>query len=262
MNRKRYLPKQARSVLRCIYNWRDLVACCGFIVEKSPGISIKAKLKLVWRIYKTSICVASPHKQEEILAFIRAILALPETSSGVIVEAGCFKGSSSAKFSLAAQLKNREFIIFDSFEGIPENDEPHDLNIFGGRAVFKQGDYAGALSEVAGNIQKYGNATPCQFVKGWFEETLPDFNRPVAAAYIDVDLASSTRTCLKYLYPLLEPGGVLISQDGHLPLVIDVLSDERFWLDEVGCKKPPMEGIGKKKIVTISKPLNSQNEAE
>jgi len=66
-----------------------------------------------------------------------------------------------------------------------------------------------------------------------------------------VDLASSTRTCLKYLYPLLESNGVLYSQDGHLPLVIDVFDNDNFWLSEVGCKRPQILGLGEKKLIKI-----------
>ncbi len=49
---------------------------------------------------------------------------------------------------------------------------------------------------------------------------MPCFEQPVLGAYIDVDLASSTIACLKYLYPRLVPGGVIVSQDGDFPLVI------------------------------------------
>jgi hypothetical protein len=80
---------------------------------------------------------------------------------------------------------------------------------------------------------------------------MPKFNEPVAAAYLDVDLAASTRTCLKYLYPLLEKGGSLYSQDGHLPLVISVFDDADFWLNEVGFEKPPIYGLGEKKLIKI-----------
>ena len=83
---------------------------------------------------------------------------------------------------------------------------------------------------------------------------MPDFSKPIIAAYIDVDLASSTRTCLKYLYPLLFPKGVFFSQDGHLPLVIDVFSDEKFWEKEVGFNKPLIAGLGKKKLIKVIKP--------
>ena len=81
-----------------------------------------------------------------------------------------------------------------------------------------KGKYCGSLEEVKNNIAKYGEIGVCHFIKGWFEETMSLFNKRIAAAYLDVDLASSTKTCLKYLYPLLVPGGVIISQDGDFPL--------------------------------------------
>lgn len=83
---------------------------------------------------------------------------------------------------------------------------------------------------------------------------MPGFDEPIAAAYIDVDLASSTRTCLKYLYPRLSPGGVLISQDGDFPLVMAVFDDDNFWRDEIGCEKPTIDGLGKSKMLKIIKP--------
>ena len=82
---------------------------------------------------------------------------------------------------------------------------------------------------------------------------MPKFQQPISVIYLDVDLASSTRTCLRHLYPLLEPGGVIFSQDGHLPLVIDALNDDNFWLNEVGCKKPDILGLGKSKLIKIIK---------
>jgi hypothetical protein len=60
---------------------------------------------------------------------------------------------------------------------------------------------------------------------------------------------------LKYLYPLLEPGGVLYSQDGHLPLVIDVFNDRSFWRNEVGYARPEVIGLGEKKLIKIVKPI-------
>ena len=70
----------------------------------------------------------------EVLAYVTTILKLPKTTEGCIVECGCYKGSSTAKFSLAAKYSGRKLVVFDSFEGIPENDERHGKNIFGGPA--------------------------------------------------------------------------------------------------------------------------------
>ena len=205
-------------------------------------------------MFKISYSVKCPHTEHEILSFIDAILSIPKSVRGCVIEAGCFKGGSTAKFSLAAKLAKRKLIVFDSFEGIPPNKESHDENIFGGEASFKAGDYCGTLDEVKKNVAKFGEIKVCSFVKGWFDNTMPNFSEPVTAAYIDVDLASSTRTCLKHLYPLTVPGGVLFSQDGHLPLVIGVFKDEKFWQKELGTKKPRIAGLGKKKLIRLVKP--------
>jgi O-methyltransferase len=48
-------------------------------------------------------------------------------------------------------------------------------------------------------------------------------------------------------------GGVLISQDGHLPLVIQVFDDDAFWSREVGCDKPVIPGLGRQRLIRIVK---------
>ncbi len=250
---KRILPSRLLFLLRTVHNWRDLIACISFILDRDLSISLRDRLRIIRQLYVVSLNVDSPHTQETILNYIQTILSLDTDDKGVIVEAGCYKGGSTAKFSLVVDIVGKELVVFDSFQGIPENTEPHDKNIFGEPTSFKKGDYCGTLDEVKANVSKYGKIRCCRFVEGWFQHTLPKFQEPISAIYLDVDLASSTRTCLKYLYPLLEPGGVLFSQDGHLPLVIDVFDNDRFWWNEVGCKKPQIFGLGKKTLIKIIK---------
>jgi O-methyltransferase len=233
----------------------DVLAALHFSLARNPAASRRRRAGLALKSYRISERLDCPHAQAEVLACMDSILRVQ--GEGSIVEAGCYKGGSTAKFSLAARIRNRPLFVFDSFEGIPPNNEKHERDIFGARAGFAPGDYKGSLEEVRSNLQKYGCLDSCIFVKGWFEDTLPSFDRPVAVAYIDVDLASSTRTCLKYLYPLLIPGGVLLSQDGHLPLVLDVFRDEDFWKNEVHCEMPCIEGLGASKLLKIVKPKTS-----
>jgi len=201
------------------------------------------KLKLVDNNVKAA------HNQSHILQFLLAILELPDELHGCIVEAGAYKGAGTAKISHFASFKKRQLHVFDSFEGLPKNDEQHSISTQGYsiKDWFNEGNFAGSLDEVRKNVKDYGVAEIVTFHPGWFENTLPLFKEPIAAAYLDVDLAASTRTCLKYLYPLLVPGGVIFSQDGDFPLVIDVFKDKDFWMNEVGCLTiPPIEGLGKK----------------
>lgn len=222
---------------------------------KMGSLSYFKRVSLLWKFKLITKKVPCPHTQDEIITFVDAIFRIPPEEEGCIVEAGSYKGGSTSKFSLAAKIAGRELYIFDSFAGLPDNSEPHEKSILGHsiKGWFRKGKYCGSLEEVKNNIAKYGEIGVCHFIKGWFEETMPLFNKRIAAAYLDVDLASSTKTCLKYLYPLLVPGGVIISQDGDFPLVIEVYNDERFWEEEVGCKKPYIEGLDERKLIKTVK---------
>lgn len=215
--------------------------------------SLLRRLGLIWRAYRISYSVECPHMEGEMARVMAAILAVPRDVEAVIVEAGSYKGGSASKLSRAVRYAGRRFVVFDSFEGIPEHHEQHSKNIYGGDAYFPPGSYKGSLDEVRSNVARYGAVEVCRFVKGWFDDTMPGFKQPVGVAYIDVDLESSTRTCIRYLFPLLVPGGVLFSQDGHLPWVIDLLRDENFWRDEVGAQPSRIDGLGRNKLVAIYK---------
>lgn len=192
--------------------------------------------------------IKSAHNQSHIFKFLLEILEMPDSVEGCVIEAGAFKGASTAKISLYAAFKNRHLHVFDSFEGLPHNNEQHEKSTEGHsiKGWFDKGNFAGSLEEVQNNISAYGKPEVVTYHKGWFDETMPLFKEKVALVYIDVDLAESTKTCIKYLYPLIEPGGVIVSQDGDFPLVIAVFKDEKFW-KEVGCDTVPViEGLGKK----------------
>ncbi len=222
-------------------------------LKPKTQISFWQKLSLVFSCYKISYLVDCPHMEGEMIEVMHQIFSVPSASSGVVVEAGSFKGGSTAKISLAAKIAKRKFFVFDSFEGIPEHNETHGKNIFGGDAYFPKGSYAGSLDEVKKSVEKFGDINSCEFVKGFFDKTMPGFKNPVVVGYLDVDLASSTKTCLQYLYPLLVKGGVLLSQDGHLPWILELLSDRNFWREDLGIEIPQMQGLRKEKLVLIYK---------
>jgi O-methyltransferase len=203
--------------------------------------------------------VECPHNESHILSFVVELFSLPVSVPGVIVEAGCYKGGSTAKISIAAQLIGRPLVVFDSFQGLPPNDEPHTTTHQGDdiSGWFLEGAFAGTLDEVRSNVERFGAIEVCEFIPGWFDVTMPTFDTPIAAAYLDVDLADSTRTCLRYLWPRLSPGGVLVSQDGDFPLVTEVFADRGFWKEEVGVTIPTIKGLGNGKMLTITKPAEA-----
>ncbi|MDR0662176.1 MAG: TylF/MycF family methyltransferase, partial [Holosporales bacterium] len=212
------------------------------------------------KVREIHVAVKCAHNPSHALAFCAEILKQSENAlhypEACFVEAGCFKGGSSAKFSLFTACLERDLILFDSFEGLPTNQEEHRTSIEGHsiEGWFEGGNFCGSLEEVQKNISQFGKKEKVQFVPGWFDKTLPDFSRPILGAFLDVDLASSTEICLRHFYPLLVPGGVIVSQDGDFPLVIEVIKDSSKWRGKSDtCPPPIVEDLGNK-ITKIRKP--------
>jgi O-methyltransferase len=254
-----YVPAPVLSARQYVLSLRrDLP-----LARRLPGanISLSQRRVLVSNMRLAQESIACKHTTAEMEEIVSAILALPAAVGGCLVEAGCFKGGSTAKLSLAAKAVNRKLFVFDSFAGLPPNDEPHDRSIFGEAIDFGKGSYTGLLEEVRANVRQFGALDVCEFVPGWFDETMPHFREPIAVAFIDVDLALSTKTCLQYLYPLLVPSGSLFSHDGHLPLCLEAIRDDHFWTNVVGCPRPHIPGLGDRKLLRIRKPLAPEEEA-
>ena len=81
----------------------------------------------------------------------------------------------------------------------------------------------------------------------------PEREDVLVGVYLDVDLASSTRTCIGHLWPRLVDGGWLMSQDGHLRLVLDVFKDPELWTSELGEEVPHPVGFGTEKLIRLQK---------
>lgn len=237
---------------KAYYAPKDLKAAYALLSKptKSPT-TLRQRLSLIRKFYHISYKVDCPHTENELLSVARQILDLGPEVPGLIVEAGAFHGGSTAKLSLVARLCGRELAVFDSFEGMPENAETHGKSIYGREHHFPKGSHAVGLEEVRGNVTKYGDITRTRFHKGFFNATMPHFKEKVAVACINVDLVQSTKDCLKYLYPLVQHGGIIFSQDAHFPWIIELLSDNAFWEKEMGVKKPEMNGLGNSKLVAI-----------
>lgn len=250
---KRHVPWWVHYCYRKIYYApKDIPAALGFIFHatKSPT-TFRERLWLVGRFYIISYRVDCPHTEHELITISRCILNLGATVPGAVVEAGAFHGGSTAKLSLVAKLCGREFDVFDSFEGMPENAEAHGKSIYGREHHFPKGSHAVGLEEVRSNVERYGDASRVRFHKGFFDVTLSNFKKPVALACMNVDLTQSTKDCLRFLCPLLVPGGVIFSQDAHFPWIIELLRDDRFWANEIHSTKPVMRGLGTSKFVEI-----------
>jgi len=231
---------------------KDVPAALDFLFHqtKSPT-TFGQRFNLILQFYKISYFVNCPHTEHELLTITKLILNLGSQVSELIVEACSFYGGSTAKLSLVAKLCNRQLAAFDSFEGMPENAEAGGKSIYGREHHFPKGSHAVSLDQVKANVTQYGDVNRVTFHKGWLADTLAQLKQPVAVACLNVDLAQSTKDCLKFLYPLMVSGGVIISQDGHFPWIIELLKNDSYWQHEMHVRPPVMKGLGTSKFVEI-----------
>ena len=113
---------------------------------------------------------------------------------------------------------DREYFLFDSFEGLPparEMDGPAALRWQANKQSPGYHDNCKAAADDARTAMRLSAAAHFSLLKGWFGKTIPSFSppEPIAVLRLDADWYESTLTCLKYLYPHVAPGGVVIIDD-------------------------------------------------
>lgn len=233
---------------------RDRRAVLAFLRAGYPiPLPLAARLRLVARFLRITNQVRAYHSQAQMLAIADEILRRAGRPDLTVVECGCAKGSSTAKLSLIARLAGGRLIAFDSFRGLPPNDERHE-DLLGRPMVFRAGAFRGRLREVQRTVEAFGAPALVEYRKGWFHETLPQLAETVDVAFLDVDLLESTRTCLVHLVPRMRPGGVIFTQDGHLRAIAALLADPAFWRDQIGAAPIAIPGLGREKFLAIRIP--------
>ena len=122
---------------------------------------------------------------------------------GDIAEVGVFMGGS-AKLICEAKI-NKSLHLFDTFEGLPELSEV-DNNI-----LFKKGAMNVNFDDVKNYLKEYPDV---YFYKGLFPDTAnPVKDIKFSFVNIDVDIYSSTVSCLNFFYERMNKGGIILSHD-------------------------------------------------
>lgn len=138
--------------------------------------------------------------------------SLEATSTGSLVEFGCYAGTTSLFITrlLTMQKSTRELHVYDSFEGLPEK-QGKDESRAGDQ--FKTGELAVSKKQFVLNYKKAGLPLP-RMHKGWFNE-LTDAGIPgeIAFAFLDGDYYESVLTPLRLIWPRLVPGARIVVDD-------------------------------------------------
>lgn len=200
--------------------------------------------------------VECPHYGSDVLALTNALLHQHILGhQGVLVEAGCFKGGLTAKISHICHCLGLKMICYDSFCGMPPNDENNIQSIFGRPMLneYIEGEYCSSLAQTRTNVEIFGRPEVVEFRQGFFSESLSQHTEEVAVLYIDVDLAQSTREVLTGIYQFVSDGGIIMSQDCHIPRVLELFSSKEFWVTDLGIDPPSINGLNKNRICWFTK---------
>ncbi|MBU0752557.1 MAG: TylF/MycF family methyltransferase [Gammaproteobacteria bacterium] len=185
---------------------------------------------VVRHIIENRLSMTSP---ERLFATLLACRHVEERGiTGDFVECGVWRGGNSL---IAAQVfgsqgaNGRMVRLFDTFAGMtaPTDDDFTNADSVAARIKFEQSQrethnewcYA-SLDDVRNNFSVAGLlADNVRFVKGDVCQTLSDpANLPdrIAVLRLDTDWYESTKVELEVLWPLLQPGGILMVDDyGH-----------------------------------------------
>jgi O-methyltransferase len=190
------------------------------------SLTMPQKLALIRRFVRVDWHVSHGHTPFQIACVCRALAERPAKPGEAMLEAGCFQGGSSAKFSILCKLLGYRLHIYDSFCGV-EDMKPEDT----AESYDFSGEFASPESVLLDHLKRYGEPDVCDTHPGWFADTLGGrpLPYPVRVAYIDCDLAKGTHEVLESVVPALTEDGWAFSQDYHIKPVRDLLSDPQTW---------------------------------
>jgi O-methyltransferase len=233
----------ARLLMK-LYYLVSIPVSLGFLlhsrkIHPAYGLSWWKRLAFGIRAVRNKHSIPTGGSYKTAIVMAMKLFELPPELPGVVVECGTWKGGTAATLSLACRIVGRKLIVCDSFEGLPDADA-QDREAPG----YRTGDYCGPLEEVRANIAKYGDIDRCEFVRGWFDKTLPLFDREIVLAYLDVDFEASLNTCVLNLWPHLQNDGYVFIDEYPGTDYCALFYSERYWSQHFDRTPPGLIGAG------------------
>ena len=208
-------------------------------IHPSYNMNFLKKLKLGFTMLLNNLRIETGIAYPVLLAMALKILETPPEKKGDILECGTWKGGSAVNLSLVSKIVGRKLLIYDSFEGLPE---PEREDLAYGKA--EKGKHLGTIDEVKKNIRKYGDINSCEFIKGWFDKTLPELKNEILLCLLDVDFQDSLNTCVKYIWPKLVEDGFIFLDECLNTDYIALFYSERWWKENFNTIPPGLIGAG------------------
>lgn len=133
--------------------------------------------------------------------------------NGDIAECGCWRGLSA--YQIASRMQKRgfenRFLIFDSFEGLSDF-EGKDIPLGGIKdKEARKKEFACGEDIVRENLKEFKFI---DYKKGWIPERFQEASEhQFSFVHIDVDMYQPILDALKFFYPRMIPGGIIVLDD-------------------------------------------------
>lgn len=127
---------------------------------------------------------------------------------GYFAELGVYQGETAKLIHLADP--NRKFLLMDTFNGF----DKHDLEFETSKGDKYSANYFSDTS--IKDVKKYlGESDNLIYKPGYFPNSISNLDKNINYAFIhlDADLYQPTKEALKYFYPKLSVGGIIIIHD-------------------------------------------------
>ncbi len=207
-------------------------------IHKKYKMTLFKKFRLGLKMFCNNLHVRGTSYKAHLAMALKILETQPDIV-GDVIECGVWKGGSAVNLSLVCKIVGRKLKIYDSFEGLPEG-ELNDREA----KHYKKGDFLGSIDEVKSNIKRYGAIECCEFIKGWFKDTLPKLDSPVLLAFIDVDLEASLHTCVRYIWPYLVNQGYIFTDECVGTDYVALFYSEKWWRKYFNRTPPGLVGAG------------------
>lgn len=128
---------------------------------------------------------------------------------GELWECGVYRGGTASRIieEVKRSGQRRTIRLFDTFDGIP--------NAIGGIDQHHIGDFADSrFDDLRRFVESCGIHELVSIYKGTMPESFSGLERSkISFAHIDVDTYRSHIDCLDFVYPRMQPGGIIVFDD-------------------------------------------------
>ncbi len=218
----RFFKNSIQSILKMI-NLKIIKINSSFLISKNDLFSFDSsnpdyQLYLDGLIKSENEKSDNSFKQSRFLDLINLVkFTLKKNEIEDFAEIGCWRGHSSYVISCLIKKYSKKkinFHIFDSFEGLSEKSKfDENLSKFSDNQLLKirtqfKSDETFVKDKVLGDFNFINT------YKGWIPEKFHILeNKKFSLVHIDVDLYEPTLESLKFFYPKLIDGGIIICDD-------------------------------------------------